>query len=72
MQGTKPEGRQWNRLLDAVVIIMKQRKITIYHAIYIRVFYDGTVYFITFYTDYVLYTTNNKTAFNELKNVFQE
>ena len=41
IQGTKPAGQQWNRLLDAVVVILKYNKITIYHAIYIKVFSDG-------------------------------
>ena len=38
IQGTKPAGRQWNRLLDVVVTIIKYKKSTIYHAIYIKFF----------------------------------
>ena len=40
IQGTKPYGRQWNILLDAVVIILRYKNIKIDHPIYIRVFYD--------------------------------
>ena len=35
IQGTKPAGRQWNRLLDVVVKILDYKKSTIDHAIYI-------------------------------------
>ena len=38
IQGTKPAGIQWNRLLGAVVTILKYKKSTIYHSIYIKVF----------------------------------
>ena len=38
IQGANPAGRKWNRLLDAVVTILKYKKITIDHAIYIKVF----------------------------------
>ena len=60
IQGKKTDGRQWNRLLDAVVSILKYKKITIYHAIYIKVFTDGTVSYITVSTDDIFNTTNNK------------
>ena len=63
IQGKKPSGRQCNRLLDAVVTILKYSNITIDHDIYITVFTDGTVSYITVYTDDVLNTTNNETAF---------
>ena len=43
IQGTKPPGRKWNRLLDAVVTIIKYKKSTIDHDVYIKVFTDGTV-----------------------------
>ena len=59
IQGTNPDGRQCNRLLDAVVTIIKYNKITIDHAIYIKVFADGTVSYLTDSTDDVLNTTNN-------------
>ena len=61
IQGTKPAGRQWNQLLDAVVTILKYKKSTINHAIYINVLYDGTVSYITVSTDNVINTTNNWT-----------
>ena len=66
IQGTKPSERQWNRLLDAVVTILKYKKSTIDHAIYIKVFDDGTVSYLTVSTDDVLNTTNNENAFPEL------
>ena len=61
IKGTKPAGRQWNRLLDAVVTIIIYKKTTIDNAIYINFFSDETVSYITVSTDDVLNTTNNKT-----------
>ena len=72
IQGTNPDGRQWNRLLDAVVTILEYKKITIDHAIYIKVFDDGTVSYLTVSTDNVLNTTNNENAFPELTRVLKE
>ena len=72
IQGTKPSGRQYNRLLDAVVTIIKYNKSTIDHAIYIKVFYDVTVYYLTVSTDDVINTTNNETSFPEITRVFEE
>ena len=63
IQGTKPAGRQWNRLLDAVVTIIKYLKSVIYHDIYIKVFSDVTVSFIMLFTDDVLNANNNETEF---------
>ena len=71
IQGTKPSGRQWNRLLDAVVTILKYKKSTIDHAIYIKVFSDGTVSYLTVSIDDVLNTTNIENASPELKIVFK-
>ena len=72
VQGRKPAGRQWNRLLDAVVTIIKYKNITIDHAIYINIFTDGTVSYLTVSTDDVLNTTNNDNASTELTRVFKE
>ena len=72
IQVTKPSGRQWNSLLDVVVTIIKYKKSTIDHAIYIKVFTDGTVSYLTVSTDDVLDTTNNETAFTELRIFFEE
>ena len=72
IRGTKPDGIQWNRLLDSVVTIIKYKKNTIYHAIYIKVLTDGTVSYLTVSTDDVLNTTNNETAFPEPTRVFEE
>ena len=71
IQETKQAGRQWNRILDAVVTILEYKKSTIDHAIYIKVFDDGTVSYPTFSTDDVLNTTNNENAFPELTRVFK-
>ena len=71
IQVTKPSGRQWNRILYAVVTIIKYKDITIDHAIYIKVFTDGTVSYLTVSTDDVLNTTNNENAFPELKRVLK-
>ena len=72
IQGTKQAGRQWNRLLDKMVTILKYMKITIDHAIYIKVFTDGTVSYPTVSTDDVLDNTNNENSFPELTRVFKE
>ena len=69
IQGTKSAGRQWDRLLDAVVTIIEYKKSTIDHAIYIKVFDDGTVSYLTVYTDDVFNTTNNENTFPELTRV---
>ena len=60
IQAGKTSGRQLNRLLDAVVTILKYNKITIDHAIYIKVSSDGTVYYLTVSTDNFPCTTNNE------------
>ena len=72
IQGTKPAGIQWNRLLDAVVTFLKYKKSTIDHAIYIRVITDDTVSYLTVSTDDVLNTTNNEKSFPEPTRVFKE
>ena len=48
-----------NRLLDAMVTIIKYKKSTIDHSIYIKVFNDGTVSYLTVSTDDILNTTNS-------------
>ena len=71
LRGGGGSGRQCNRLLDAVLTMIKYKKSTIYHAIYIKVFTDGTVSYLTVSTDDVLNTTNNETAFLELTRFFE-
>ena len=66
-----PYGRQWNRLLDAVVPILKYKKITTDNTIYIKVFSNVTVSCITVFTDGVINTTNNDTEFPELARVLK-
>ena len=72
IKATKPAVRQWNRLLDAVFKILKYKKITIDYAIYIKVFYDGTVSYLTVSTVDIIKNDNNKTAFPELIRVLEE
>ena len=55
-----------------MVTIIVYKKSTIDHAIYIKVFDDGTVSYLTVSTDDVLNTTNNENTFPELKRVFKE
>ena len=71
IQGKNPSGRQWNRLLDALVTIIKYKKSTIDHAIYINFFSDVTVSYLTVSNDDVLNTTNIENAFPELTRVFK-
>ena len=72
IQGTNPNGRQWNILLDLVVTILKYKKSIIDNAIYIKFFADGTLSYLTVSTDDVLNTTNNENLFPELTIVFKE
>ena len=72
IHGTNLAGGKWNRLLDAVVTILKYKKSTIDHAIYIKFFDDGTVSYPTVSTDDVFNNTNNDNAFPELTRVFKE
>ena len=55
-----------------MVTIVKYKKSTIDHAIYIKVFDDVTESYLTVSTDDVLNTTNNENAFPELTRVFKE
>ena len=61
IQVTKQSRQQCNRFLDAVVMIIKCKKIKIYHYIYIKVFSGGILYYLTGSTDDVLNTTDNDT-----------
>ena len=72
IQGTTPAGRQCNRLLDAVVAILKYKRITIDPNIYIKVFTDGKVSYLKVSADCVINTANNETAFPELTRFFEE
>ena len=55
-----------------MVKIIKYKKITIDHDIYIHVFSGKTVSRLTVYADDVINTTNNETSFPELRNFFEE
>ena len=50
--------------------MIRYKKSAIDHAIYIKVFYDGRVSYLKVSNYDVLNTTNNKTAFTELRIVF--
>ena len=71
IQVTKPDERQCNRLLDAVVTILKYNKSTIDHAVYIKFFSGGTESYLTVSTDDFINATNNEKAFPELTRVFK-
>ena len=51
---------------------MKYKKRKIHHTIYIKVFSDRTVSYLTFSPDDVTKTTNNETDFTELRRFFEE
>ena len=55
-----------------MVTILKYKKITTDHDIYIKLFSDGKVSYLTVSTGDVLNTNNNETAFTELTLVFEE
>ena len=52
--------------------MIKYKRSTIDHAIYIKVFSDVTVSYLTVSTDNFLNTANNETSFTELRRVFEE
>ena len=64
-------GIKWNIILDAVVTIIKFKKITIDHSIYIKVFTDGTVSYFIVSTDDVINTNNKEKSFPELTRAFE-
>ena len=72
IRGTNPAGRQCNRILDLVVTIIKYKKISIGREIYINLFTDCNISYITVSTDYVLDTTNKVKDFSELRKVIEE
>ena len=72
IQVTKSAGQQWNRLLCEVVTILKYKKSTNDHAIYIKFFTDGTVSYLAVSTGDALNNTNNETEFPELTRVSDE
>ena len=69
IQITKLYGLQCNRLIDAVVTILKYQNMLIYHTIYIKVLSDVTVSYLIVSTDDVINTTNNETAFPEIRKI---
>ena len=57
---------------NRVATILKYKKNTIDHDIYIKVFTNDIVSYLTVSTDDVINTTNNETSFTELTRVFKE
>ena len=55
-----------------MVAIIKYEKRKIDNAIYIKVFFDRSVSYLTVSTDDFLNTTNNETSFPELRRFFEE
>ena len=55
-----------------MVTIPQYKKVTIDHAIYIKILYAITVYYLTVSTDDVLNTTNNEIEFPEIRIFFEE
>ena len=51
--------------------MMQYKKVTISHAIYIKVFYDVTMSYLTISTNDVINTTNNTKEFPELRNFWR-
>ena len=72
IQLKKQAGQQLNKLLYAVVIVIKYKKSIIDHAIYIKVFYYRTVSYLTVSIDDFINTTNNKTSFPEQRRILEE
>ena len=72
IQGSKTDGRKWNRLLDEVVTILTYKKSTCDYAIYIKVFTDVIFSYLTVSTNDVLNATNNETEFTEPTRVCKE
>ena len=72
IQGKNPSIQQCNQLLDSVVTILKYNKRNICHAIFIKLFSDGTVSYLMVSNDDFINTTNNETSFLELIRVFEE
>ena len=70
--GKKPSGRQCNRLIDVVVAIMKYKIFTIDHSIYIKVFPDRTVSYLTVSNGDVLNDNNNDTEFSKPRRFYEE
>ena len=72
IQGTKPSGWKLNRFLDAVVTIMKYKKIKNDHSIYIQAFCGVIVSSLTVSNGDVLNTNKNEKSFTDLRIFFEE
>ena len=55
-----------------MVTITKYKKSKIDNDIYIKVFSDRTMYYLTVYTDDILNITNSETSFTKLTRIFEE
>ena len=63
IQGTNLVGRQCVVLLDYAVNIIVYKRSIIGHAIYVKLFSNGTISFLTVLIDAFLGTTNNYEGF---------
>ena len=52
--------------------IISYKSSVIDYSIYVKLFSNGTVSYLTFPIDDLLYTKSNDNGFQELKNVFEE
>ena len=67
VQDNKLSQQKWNQLFYEMVTNMKYKKSTIDRVIYIKVFSDGTVSYLTVSTDDVMNKTTSETTFPELR-----
>ena len=51
IQGNKPEGRKWNRIIHAAVKIVDYNKSTLERGIYVKIYYNSTVSYLVVLTD---------------------
>ena len=63
IQVTKPLVWHWKRPLDTVVKNIEYKKITIDHAMYVKIFSNGMVSYLTMSRGVVLNTRNNDVTF---------
>ena len=67
IQGTKPEDHQCNRLLNYFLQQIKSLQINIDNAIYVKFFQNETTSYPTVSKYEILQTTENSSAFEELR-----
>ena len=63
VKGAKPEFRKWGRLLDAVLEQLQLSGSKIDHSIYVKVYPNGTISYLSVLTYQILQTTTNNYVF---------